>query len=56
VIDEAEPRDAILFFDEADARFSKGTEARETHDRAVNAEAGELLVKADWQKPGQNGL
>jgi len=34
----AEERDAILFFDEADAIFAKRTEVREAHDQYANLE------------------
>jgi SpoVK/Ycf46/Vps4 family AAA+-type ATPase len=43
VLDEAARRDAILFFDEADALLGKRSEVRDSHDRFVNLDAGALL-------------
>lgn len=39
----AEARDAILFFDEADALFGKRSEVRDSHDRYANTDSGLLL-------------
>jgi SpoVK/Ycf46/Vps4 family AAA+-type ATPase len=39
----AESTGAILFFDEADALFSKRTEVRDSHDRYANIEINFLL-------------
>lgn len=40
---EARRHGCILFFDEADAYFSKRTELRDSHDRHANADTGHLL-------------
>jgi len=47
VFEAAEERDAILFFDEADALFGKRSEIREGHDRCVNIEIGYLLQRME---------
>jgi MoxR-like ATPase len=44
---EAETSNAILFFDEADALFSKRTEVTDAHDRYANVETSFLLQKMD---------
>lgn len=44
---EAETSNAILFFDEADALFSKRSEVRDAHDRYANIETGYLLQRME---------
>ena len=44
---EAERRNAILFFDEADALFGKRSEVRDAHDRYANIEIGYLLQRME---------
>lgn len=44
---KAVDRNAVLFFDEADALFGKRTNVRDSHDRYANAEANYLLAKAE---------
>lgn len=43
----AEEKDAILFFDEADALFGKRTEVKDAHDRFANIEVSYLLQKLE---------
>ena len=38
VFDTAEEGGAILFFDEADALFGRGSEVKDSHDRYANIE------------------
>lgn len=47
VFDEAQARDWILFFDEADALFGKRTEVRDAHDRYANIEVSYLLQRIE---------
>jgi len=44
---QAEHRDWILFFDEADALFGKRTETRNAHDRYANQETAYLLQRIE---------
>jgi hypothetical protein len=44
---EARTSNAILFFDEADALFSKRTQVRDAHDRYANVEVSYLLQKME---------
>jgi predicted enzyme related to lactoylglutathione lyase len=44
---EAEERDWILFFDEADALFGKRTEVKDAHGRYANVETGYLLQRLE---------
>jgi hypothetical protein len=44
---EAEERDRLLFFDEADALFGKRTEVEDAHDRYANAETSYLLQRLE---------
>ena len=44
---EAESSNAILFFDEADALFSKRTEIKDSHDRYANLETSYLLQRIE---------
>jgi SpoVK/Ycf46/Vps4 family AAA+-type ATPase len=41
----ADPGNAILFFDEADALFGKRTEVKDSHDRYANLEVSYLLQR-----------
>lgn len=47
LFDRARDMRAILFFDEADAFFSRRTEVREANDRNANGEIGHLLQKLE---------
>lgn len=47
VFSEAENKNWILFFDEADALFGKRTEISDAHDRFANAETKFLLQKIE---------
>jgi SpoVK/Ycf46/Vps4 family AAA+-type ATPase len=44
---DAEAANAALFFDEADALFSKRSEVRDSHDRYANLETSYLLQRID---------
>ncbi|WEN13761.1 ATP-binding protein [Rhodanobacter sp. AS-Z3] len=52
LFDKAENKNWILFFDEADALFSKRTEVRDAHDKYANQEVAYLLQRIE----GYNGL
>ena len=47
IFDQAEHRDWILFFDEADALFGKRSETRDAHDRYANQETAFLLQRVE---------
>ena len=47
VFDRAQKTNAILFFDEADALFSKRTEVTDSHDKYANADTAYLLQKIE---------
>jgi hypothetical protein len=47
VFDQAEHRDWILFFDEADALFGKRSEVQNSHDRHANQETAFLLQRLE---------
>lgn len=47
LFDEAEYKDRILFFDEADALFGKRTEVKDSHDRFANLEVSYLLQRLE---------
>ncbi|HUJ57628.1 MAG TPA: AAA family ATPase [Kofleriaceae bacterium] len=47
IFDEAESSHAVLFFDEADALFSKRTEVRSSNDRYANLEVNYLLQRME---------
>lgn len=47
VFDQAEKRDWILFFDEADALFGKRTKVEDAHDRYANQEVAYLLQRIE---------
>ncbi len=47
VFDQAEHRNWILFFDEADALFGKRSETRDSHDRYANQEIAFLLQRVE---------
>lgn len=47
LFDQAEHRDWILFFDEADSLFGKRTETRNSNDRAANQQVSYLLQRIE---------
>ncbi len=47
IFDQAEHKNWILFFDEADALFGKRTETRDSHDRYANQEVSFLLQRIE---------
>ena len=47
VFDQAENKDWILFFDEADALFGKRTKVNDAHDRYANQEVSYLLQRVE---------
>ncbi|MHA1203067.1 MAG: AAA family ATPase, partial [Candidatus Heimdallarchaeaceae archaeon] len=47
VLDYAESKDWILFFDEADALFGKRTDVSEAHDKFANLEISWLLQRIE---------
>jgi len=47
IFDNAESKDVILFFDEADALFGKRTEVKDSHDRYANLEINYLLERIE---------
>ncbi len=47
IFDEAEKRSVVLFFDEADALFTKRTEIRDSHDKYANSDTSFLLQKVE---------
>ena len=47
LFDQAQHRDWILFFDEADALFGKRTHVKDAHDRYANQEVSYLLQRVD---------
>lgn len=47
VFDQAQNKDWILFFDEADALFGKRTETKDSHDRYANQEVSYLLQRIE---------
>ena len=47
VFDQAQNRDWILFFDEADALFGKRSETKDAHDRYANQEVSYLLQRIE---------
>ncbi len=47
VFDQAERRDWILFFDEADALFGRRAETKDAHDRYANQEVAFLLQRIE---------
>lgn len=47
VFKEAEGKNAILFFDEADALFGKRTTVKDSHDRYANQEVSYLLQRIE---------
>jgi len=51
LFDQAEDRNWILFFDEADALFGKRTESRSSNDRAANQQIAYLLQRLE-EYPG----
>lgn len=52
VFDKAEASGAILFFDEADALFGRGSKVKDAHDRYANAETAHFLQRIE----GHNGI
>jgi hypothetical protein len=51
ILSRAEEMDVVLFFDEADALFSKRTEVKDAHDRFANTDTN-FLLQAIEQYPG----
>jgi SpoVK/Ycf46/Vps4 family AAA+-type ATPase len=47
VFKEAEQKDSVLFFDEADALFGKRTTVKDSHDRYANREVKAILDKLE---------
>lgn len=47
VFDQAENKDWVLFFDEADALFGKRTKVNDAHDRYANQEVSYLLQRVE---------
>ena len=47
VFDEAQRKDWVLFFDEADALFGKRSDTRDAHDRYANQEVAYLLQRIE---------
>ena len=47
IFDQAEQRNWILFFDEADALFGKRTDTQNAHDRYANQEVSYLLQRIE---------
>ena len=47
LFEQANQKDAILFFDEADALFGKKTTVKDAHDRYANQEVAYLLQKIE---------
>jgi SpoVK/Ycf46/Vps4 family AAA+-type ATPase len=47
IFDAARDRNAILFFDEADALFGKRTEVKDAQDRYASLEIGYFLGRAE---------
>jgi hypothetical protein len=47
IFDQAENKEWILFFDEADALFGKRSEVRDSHDRYANIEISYLLQRME---------
>lgn len=50
LFEQAESRNWILFFDEADALFGKRTEVEDAHDRYANVEVNYLLAQLEAHK------
>lgn len=51
VFKKAESKDAILYFDEADALFGKRTDVKDAHDRYANIDVSYLLQRIE-EYPG----
>jgi len=47
VLETADAKDVILFFDEADALFGQRTEIRDAHDRYTNVDTNYLLQRIE---------
>ena len=47
IFDEAEKRSVVLFFDEADALFTRRTDIRDSHDKYANSDTSFLLQKVE---------
>lgn len=47
IFDEAQKRSVVLFFDEADALFTKRTEIKDSHDKYANSDTSFLLQKVE---------
>lgn len=47
IFDEASRRNVVLFFDEADALFTRRTEIKDSHDKYANSDTSFLLQKVE---------
>ncbi|MCR5654177.1 MAG: ATP-binding protein [Lachnospiraceae bacterium] len=47
IFDEAQKRSVVLFFDEADALFTRRTEIKDSHDKYANSDTSFLLQKVE---------
>ena len=47
IFEEAQKRNVVLFFDEADALFTKRTEIKDSHDKYANSDTSFLLQKVE---------
>ncbi len=47
IFEEAQKRSVVLFFDEADALFTRRTEIRDSHDKYANSDTSFLLQKVE---------
>ncbi len=47
IFEEAQKRNVVLFFDEADALFTRRSEVRDSHDKYANADTSFLLQKVE---------
>ncbi|MBR6257302.1 MAG: ATP-binding protein [Lachnospiraceae bacterium] len=47
IFDEAARRNVVLFFDEADALFTRRTEIKDSHDKYANSDTSFLLQKVE---------
>ena len=47
IFDEAQKRNVVLFFDEADALFTRRTQIKDSHDKYANSDTSFLLQKVE---------
>ncbi len=50
IFEEAQKRNVVLFFDEADALFTRRTEVKDSHDKYTNSDTSFLLQKVEEYK------